>query len=594
MLSGNNNNKLIAKHVDVKVIPFYQIWQELVHEQTLDVYQYRVLTSYSALIELNSVIEKTQQGLFTTDDNIEACRLETLYILKQDKVLAKHNKPLLNRLQAALGKKPSNAAEKNRLLYHIKYAIGILSSSYLDAVLSELKDSILSSNIKDIECHANAVVSQAIHNGWYTTALSNMLRFFTQNKPFDTQWDDFKSELLSTSLFTHDILINVPFAQLSGAQQAQALDTLGRLGLDLKTHAEIVSEYSTISNIGALIKAEKRYFRVSVEAKDIYFAAHIAISQLATVLNLASFYRLVDAWDLKSVVIVAINTVTSYHRTFTAESLYATYDYLDSSGRIFESTRRIFSDPAKQAVRDKLQGAFSYTNISRASLFQEEKYMNLWVALESLSRTNMYSNIISNIRETVPAAICIRYVYRIVRNFVEDCKRCRVTLSFGSVSVDIDQPTKQKMVKETIAVFQDPTIYAQLLAACNCNSLLHHRCSEVHKLLTDIDFAFQKIDNHYNRIYWQVQRLYRIRNEIAHAALQERTSLVVYIEHLNDYLSTYIAEIVTCISEKRMGSLEEALCSIKDNYGVFLALYQNGDKSTLKTSVLSDGIISLI
>ena len=76
MLSGNNNNKLIAKHVDVKVIPFYQIWQELVHEQTLDVYQYRVLTSYSALIELNSVIEKTQQGLFTTDDNIEACRLE--------------------------------------------------------------------------------------------------------------------------------------------------------------------------------------------------------------------------------------------------------------------------------------------------------------------------------------------------------------------------------------------------------------------------------------------------------------------------------------------------------------------------------------
>ena len=320
----------------------------------------------------------------------------------------------------------------------------------------------------------------------------------------------------------------------------------------------------------------------------------LPISQLATVLNLASFYRLVDAWDLKSVVIVAINTVTSYHRTFTAESLYATYDYLDSSGRIFESTRRIFSDPAKQAVRDKLQGAFSYTNISRASLFQEEKYMNLWVALESLSRTNMYSNIISNIRETVPAAICIRYVYRIVRNFVEDCKRCRVTLGFGSVSVDIDQPTKQKMVKETIAVFQDPAIYAQLLTACNCNALLQHRCSEVHKLLTDIDFAFQKIDNHYNRIYWQVQRLYRIRNEIAHAALQERTSLVVYIEHLNDYLSTYIAEIVTCISEKRMDSLEEALCSIKDNYGVFLALYQNGDKSTLKTSVLSDGIISLI
>ena len=49
-----------------------------------DVYQYRVLTSFSALKELLAVIEKTQQGLFTTDDNIDACRLETLYILKQD------------------------------------------------------------------------------------------------------------------------------------------------------------------------------------------------------------------------------------------------------------------------------------------------------------------------------------------------------------------------------------------------------------------------------------------------------------------------------------------------------------------------------
>ena len=104
MLSGNNDEKLVRKHVDAKVVPFYQVWQELVHAQTLDVYQYRVLTSFSALKELLAVIEKTQQGLFTTDDNIEACRLETLYIVKQDKVLEKYNKSLLNRLEAALGK----------------------------------------------------------------------------------------------------------------------------------------------------------------------------------------------------------------------------------------------------------------------------------------------------------------------------------------------------------------------------------------------------------------------------------------------------------------------------------------------------------
>ena len=185
---------------------------------------------------------------------------------------------------------------------------------------------------------------------------------------------------------------------------------LNQLGLELKSHPEIVAQYESIGDIGQLIKAEKKYFRIDVNAKDIYSASHIAISKLATVLNLASFYNLVDAWDLKSVVFVTINNVNSYHRSFTAESLYATYDYLDSSGRVFESTRKIFADGSKRSICDRLQGAFSYTNISRSSLFQEEKYMNLWVALESLARTNMYSNIISNVKETVPAAICIRYI----------------------------------------------------------------------------------------------------------------------------------------------------------------------------------------
>ena len=68
MLSGSNDSKLTSQQVDPKVVPLYQVWQELVHVQTLDVYQYRVLTSFSALKELLSVIKKTQQGLFTTDD----------------------------------------------------------------------------------------------------------------------------------------------------------------------------------------------------------------------------------------------------------------------------------------------------------------------------------------------------------------------------------------------------------------------------------------------------------------------------------------------------------------------------------------------
>lgn len=62
MLSGSNDSKLTSQQVDPKVVPLYQVWQELVHVQTLDVYQYRVLTSFSALKELLSVIKKHSRG----------------------------------------------------------------------------------------------------------------------------------------------------------------------------------------------------------------------------------------------------------------------------------------------------------------------------------------------------------------------------------------------------------------------------------------------------------------------------------------------------------------------------------------------------
>ena len=96
MLKGSNNSQL--KHINIQdiYIPFYQIWQELFDSRTLDVYQYRVMNSLYALIELESVILKTIEGLYITDHNIDVCREELIYS-KRDSVFVKYSKALLNR-----------------------------------------------------------------------------------------------------------------------------------------------------------------------------------------------------------------------------------------------------------------------------------------------------------------------------------------------------------------------------------------------------------------------------------------------------------------------------------------------------------------
>ena len=594
MLKDNNDEQLRRKGVMEKLIPFYQIWQELVNEKTLDIYQYRILTSLSALEELSEVLRKTLTGVFINDANVEACREETLFILNTDAIMEKYYKGVVNRLKFSLGSRPKTDAEKHRLLAQVSYVINEISPSYEKNAVTELKNSILMGSIKDIEFYSNVVASQAAHNGWSSRALIDLLRFFREDKEYDEQWNLFEEAILSREKNIHDVLIHIPFRNQRNSDNSDTLSVLSNLGLDVYTYEQLVQDFSYLKDIRSLLNAEKRYFYVQVYAFDVYSAAHSAIRKISDQLNMASFYNLVSAWDLSSVSIVSINSTNKYHKSLNAEQLYKTYDYLDSSSKVFEYTRNIFADENKKELREKLTGSFGYANISRASLFQEEKYMNLWVALESLARTKMYQDIISNVKQTVPAAMSLRYIYRIVRNYVEDCSRCKVEFDFPGHFIDIKQDSKQKMVKEIIQVFRKPELYEILLQKSEVNSLLKYRTEEVFRIINDIGMLKTKVKNHHDRVEWQIQRLYRIRNEIAHSALQNDTSLIMYIEHLYDYLSTYITEIVTSMSEGKEGTLEAALSIIKDNYDVFISLIDQGDTLLIDDKVLETGIISLI
>lgn len=167
MLSGYNDKVLIGSGVKEEVVPFYQRWQELMNRKTLDIYQYEIMTSLTAMKEMVQVIKKTQAGLFTTDANIKACREELLFILTQDKVLIKYNKAILNRLQNTLkGESEKDAVRyRSRILHRLNYVINQIDGNYLRNALNELKQTIINQNMGDMELYINIVASQSIYNG---------------------------------------------------------------------------------------------------------------------------------------------------------------------------------------------------------------------------------------------------------------------------------------------------------------------------------------------------------------------------------------------------------------------------------------------
>ena len=71
---------------------------------------------------------------------------------------------------------------------------------------------------------------------------------------------------------------------------------------------------------------------------------------------------------------------------------------------------------------------------------------------------------------------------------------------------------------------------------------------------------------------WHLNRLYRVRNEIAHSGVLQEISTIRYTEHLYDYLATLVSEVTRFSAANATGSLGEIFSLINDNYMEFYDL----------------------
>lgn len=76
MLTGSNNKALTYKGVNPGLFFFYQRWQELLENRTLDMYQYNILNASIACLELSDVVKKTLDGLLTSRQNVDDIKAE--------------------------------------------------------------------------------------------------------------------------------------------------------------------------------------------------------------------------------------------------------------------------------------------------------------------------------------------------------------------------------------------------------------------------------------------------------------------------------------------------------------------------------------
>ncbi len=600
MVKKLNNADLEKKGVHPNYYLIYQLWKELTAKKTLDTYQFRIMNTLSALKELVKVINQRLNRFHNSNRNIDDCKNETFEIIKNDLILKEYYPSIQTRLLTQIKKKTDTDSQQKVLLYHLDYVLKILEPQYFDNLIKDLKKNLDNNNIDNIFLETNQLVSCCSSRGWSDQALYNVIDIFHNSNNDSTSWENFEKKLCSSTLDYHILLsfkvrvINAP-GQKHELAKEHVLNEINNMGIGSMEKEEILKNYPYLKEMENKIE-ENTYLQISIQSYDMYSASHLAISKLANILNILSFYHLTEPWSIRDISWFTIDMKNQYAQSFKSKDLYSTYDYLDGANKIFRTSKEL-DEKADQSIKAKLQATYSYANMGKVSYAQTEKYINTWVALESLCRTEMYENIIENILDTVPPALCLRYIYRRFRNFAEDCVRCNINFEFVNDSVNLKHPSKEDMVKDIIRIMNDNVIYGELYKKCEVNKLLVKRCEDMHLIATDGNQMFMQIDNHYKNVRRQLSRLYRLRNEIAHSALHDETSLIRYIEHLNDYLSKFVAEIVMCWNKNHENSIENIFEMIKDNYKEYVDI-KSSKKGANPIQLLEDlrktGIISLI
>ena len=595
----NDRDLIDDKRVDEKYIVLFQVWKELTDNRTLDSYQYRVMNTLSAIKELVDVLNNSLLNIYKSNANVEECTQETKNIIKSDDVLKKYFFVCWKTLLEHLSQKADKDTKQRALRYQLEYLYGLIAPTYFEMLVKELELCIEGNDVGGIVRNADRVVSNCVTRGWSTNALYNVIEALYDSQGDSQKWDDFKEKILKGQPDEYHVLIPlkvriIGIGNTHQANEEKLVEHIKSSGMNVLSYAEIMDKYDELNNIS---KSEY-YLDIEIQAYDFYSASHMALSKYANILNMFSFYNVIEAWTIKDISWNVVNTNNNKNKKIVPKTLYGTYGYLEGASNILLKSLNL--SKIDNSINARLFSTYSYANMSRASYSLEEKYMNMWVALESLSRSNVYDNIISNVLECVPAALCRRYLFRKIRNFAEDCIRCNVDYKFSSKIYNIKNTNKSEVVKYVIEIMGIEELYVELLNKCKINGLLEYRCVELHTLMNDDTKLSQSVKKHYNNVKQQLSRLYRVRNSIAHTAEKEDVQMVRYIEHLEDYLSEFVSEIIRIASEKNVEEIEIILEMIKDNYKQFESLTEAKNKNDSLNILKSEngayktGIIDLI
>lgn len=564
----NNEDILKFGTFNHNQIFFIQRWLELLNIHTHSKYAVRFLNTHQALKELNYVCNEMIEGNIKRNDNhLRLVFQEVKKVLEEDVIFKEnahsHFKILENSLQSA--PKADNVSKLYSIIFQIEYVLRHINTKYLTWIITNLNQ-MLSSNEKKygkIERDIQILASELLGRGWSADALYSLVN---ESYKDDTYSVEGRFEKLF-SKFNDDPQTYVFLFAIKNSIATDTKAHLIELGREVLNGEEVVNTYSGY-DLEKNISKVKEYIRIITQCYDTYSGVNKAWQSLVGSLDILNFYGF-NIPDIDTAPIILVPDSQTYIRNVKVD--------LVAKKRKFKAPETIMNRVHSQLkssntdVNRKIQSLFEFSRISEESLSPQSTFINLWIAIESFAQSNEFDGGIENVKMVVSASATHNYLYGLLRNFLEDCNRCGLEVTFEGTTYQIGKLSPQ----EALYLFWNDEFYEIMKIECeHLNYLLAFRYTELFSILKDGKKCANLLEFHKENIQQHVHRLYRIRNAIVHSG-EMQYSINLFTKHLYEYIQYVMSVVMHRLAEEPTVYLEQIFAQVRDSVDATIETLKN-------------------
>jgi hypothetical protein len=233
--------------------------------------------------------------------------------------------------------------------------------------------------------------------------------------------------------------------------------------------------------------------------------------------------------------------------------------------------------------KERLQTSLQYHKLFLQSKSDDLRLVNLWIALESLF-LGEEGKIIVKILEYIPKINTTNYIYRQLR---------AITISMGEYWKKSDtEEIRKKLIQSNkyrfgaydllkILLNNDEELEKKFTELIISNPLLLFRIERYSTQYFKNKKSLKSfLESHKLHIEWQIQRIYRARNQIVHKGLCP-SGIRLLIKHLHSYLILAMHNIVHDLKNNNDWNLGEALESRSLLYDHFIEVLKEENTKPL-------------